>query len=96
MKTAVVLVSKEWMNAGACAMFNVALSGSTSRSHFLILPFKRQDERGVWLANIETSQLTTDGSTVTMNELLVPWAFVYSLGVVDGDVPKAKQIGYAV
>lgn len=96
MKTAVVLVSKGWMNSGAYAMFGVGLSGSTSPGHLLILPFKRQDERGVWLAGIQTAQLTTDGSTVTMNELLVPWVFIYSFGIVDGDVPKAKQIGYAV
>jgi hypothetical protein len=96
MTTAIVLVSKDLMNSGACAMFNAPLSGSTSQGHFLILPFKRQDERGVWLADIRTSQLTTDGSTVTMNELLVPWGFIYSFGIVDGEVPKAKQIGYAV
>jgi hypothetical protein len=96
MKTAILVVNKDWVNTGVYHLLNKGLrSTSESQGHFLILPFDHQDPSGVWLADIETSQLTSDGSPVKMNTFLVRWEFIYAMGIVDGDVQNAK-IGFPV
>lgn len=82
---AVVAVSKEWMNSGVHLLLdNGKPSESTNNAHLLILSLEDDtDHRGLWLADITTERLTTNGSPVTMRKFLVPWSYIYAVGLIE-------------
>jgi hypothetical protein len=87
--TAVVVVSKEWVNSGVHHLVSRGRPSSSSLdTHILIAPLKdASDPLGLWLSGITTNGLTNDGSAVTMT-VLVPWSFIYAVGVIEDENPK--------
>lgn len=84
-QTAVLVVSKVWVDE-VCHLVNRGRSsGSTGDTHMLIAPLEDlNDPHGVWLSDIATNDLTKDGSEVKM-KLMVPWAVIVAIGVLDKD-----------
>jgi hypothetical protein len=83
-QSAFVVVSKEWINTTVRHLIN---QGQESRSagdtHLIIADLEdTSDSRGLWLNNIKTDRLRTDGATVTMR-FMIPWGAIVGLGVVD-------------
>ena len=93
--TAVVVVSKEWVNSGVHHLVSSGRpSSSTLNTHILIAPLQDAfDPLGLRLSGITTNQLTEDGSAVTMT-LLVPWSFIYAVGVIEDENSKVTP-GFA-
>ena len=58
----------------------------------LIAPYDCADERGVWIKEITSQQLTRDRSGVVM-KVFVPWSAIQALGVVDEECGKV-QVGF--
>jgi len=89
-QTAILLLRKDWVNAAA----NLINEGKPSQSsntetHYLIAPYDRSVDRGVWVKEIVSHQLTKDRSAVTMT-VFVPWSVIVALGVVDEECAKVK------
>jgi hypothetical protein len=97
-QTAFVVVSKDWIDSGARYFINNGeMSSSTTNTHIVIGEVEdATNERGLWLKNVKTTGFTrasSPGVAVTMR-VLIPWAFVLSLGlVVDHETGKTK-LGY--
>lgn len=72
-QTAVVAVSKEWINTAVRVLVNESrLSRSEANTNILIAPLEdTSDPHGLWLAGVTTRGLTTDGSEVKMR-VMVP------------------------
>ncbi len=83
-QTAIVVVSKEWIDTAVRHLVNHGReSRSTGQTHVITADIEdTADHRGLWLSNVNTSQLTKDGSNVTMR-FMIPWNFILGLGVVD-------------
>src|ERR1022692_445151 len=96
-QTAFVVVTKNWIDSGARYFVN---NGEVSRSetdtHILIGEVEdTSSERGLWLKNIKTTGFVRAGApdvALTM-KVLIPWASVLSLGLVDDEAGKTK-LGY--
>lgn len=84
-QTVIVVVSKEWMDTGVRHLVNHgATSRSTSSTHILIGDVEdTSDQRGLWLKNVKTAQLTADRSTVSMK-------FIFGLGLLDDEPVKPR------
>ena len=83
-KSVFVVVSKEWINTAVRHLVNRGLeSRSTGETHLIIADLEdMSDQRGLWLKDVKTDRLTTDGSEVTMR-FMIPWGVIVGLGVVD-------------
>ena len=82
--TAVVVVSKEWMNSGVHHVANESrLSESDGDTHLFIAPLEDAlDHRGLWLRDVKSTRLTEDASSVTM-KFLIPWQFILAVGLIE-------------
>lgn len=68
---------------------------SSADTHIVIPPLEdASDQRGLWLREITTTQLTEDLSPVTM-KFMIPWSFVIACGLVD-DRPEKVRLGFDV
>jgi hypothetical protein len=85
-QTAIVVVTKEWIDTGVRFLLNDGkMSGSTSNTHIVTADVENtSDQRGLWLKNVKTRAMKRDGSVVTMR-LMIPWTFVLGLGLVGGE-----------
>jgi hypothetical protein len=93
-RTAIVVVRKDWVNDCAFLVNRGRGSSSAADTHVLISPVEDlSDARGLWLAGIESNQLTTDQSTVPM-KLMIPWSVIIAVGIVEGD-DASKLVGFA-
>jgi hypothetical protein len=90
----VVVVTKEWINTGVRHLINHGNeSRSTGDTHVIFADLDdTTDQRGLWLKNVHTDRLTTDGARVTM-QFMIPWSAVVGLGVVDDGAQTA--LGFA-
>jgi hypothetical protein len=91
-QTAVVVVSKEWVNSGVHHLTNGSrLSESTGDTHLFIAPLEdASDHRGLWLRDVKTTRLTEDNSAVTM-KFLIPWQFVFAVGIIEGEQTRVRM-----
>jgi len=97
-QTAFVVVNKDWIDSGARYLVN---NGERSRSdgdtHIFIGEVEdATSERGLWLKNVKTTAFdrpSSPGAGIIM-KVMIPWAFVLSLGLVDDEAGKAK-LGYS-
>jgi hypothetical protein len=88
-QTAIVVVSKDWINTGVRFLVNHGKKsgtiGGSPDTHLVIAPVDdASDHRGLWLKGITTTELTTDTSPVTL-KFMIPWSFVLGLGLIDGE-----------
>jgi hypothetical protein len=83
-ETAIVVVSKDWINTGVRHLINHGReSASTGETHLIFADLEdTADLRGLWLKNVHTNRLTADGSKVTMR-FMIPWGAIVGLGVVE-------------
>jgi hypothetical protein len=89
-QTAILLVKKDWANSAAVLINEGKPSASSPIDmHMLIAPYDYSDERGVWLKECVSHQLTRDRSAVTMR-VFVPWSVILSLGIVDEEIGKVQ------
>ncbi len=91
-QTAILILGKDWANAAAILINEGKRSESTAETHMLIAPYDCADERGVWIKEITSQQLTRDRSGVVM-KVFVPWSAIHALGVVDEECGKV-QVGF--
>ena len=87
-QTAIVVVSKDWIDTAVRHLINHGQqSRSTGETHVIFADLEdTSDHRGLWLKNVRTTRLTTDGSNITMR-FMIPWSFIVALGVVDHGAP---------
>ena len=92
---AIVVVSRDWINTGVRHLVNRGQeSRSTSDTHIIFSEVDDvSDQRGLWLKDVSTTALTKDGSKTTMR-LMIPWAYIVALGLIEGDMPERKP-GFA-
>ena len=86
-QTAIVVVSKAWMDTGGVRLLvnDGRKSQSSDDTHIVVAPLDdSSDQLGLWLQGITTTQMTEDGSPLTMR-LMIPWSFIVALGIVDGE-----------
>jgi hypothetical protein len=93
-RTAIVVVSKQWFDSSRVLLSGSPPSESTGDSHVIIGPLDdANDERGLWLKDIITTGILKkdaedDTSPVTVERLMIPWAFVLALGLVEQEAHK--------
>jgi hypothetical protein len=81
-KTAIIMLPKAWANTAAVLINEGRPSQSTGDVHMFIAPFLETDDKGVWLKEIVSHQLTEDRSAVTMT-VMIPWSAILALAIVD-------------
>jgi len=86
-KTAIIVLPKEWANTAAVLINEGRPSQSTGDVHMFIAPFDEMDDKGVWLKEIVSHQLTKDRSPVTIT-VMIPWSVILALAIVDEDHGK--------
>jgi hypothetical protein len=91
-KFAIILVRREWMNSGVHNLVNEGKPSDSTATHMIVAPLDgdTSDPHGVWLNEITSHQLTTDGSAVTMR-FMVPWSEIIALGIFEEGDAKVKH-----
>ena len=92
-QTAILILRKDWANAASILINEGKRSESTAETHVLIALFDFADERGVWLKEITSHQLTSDRSSVEM-KVFIPWSAIFCLGIADEKCAEV-QLGFA-
>jgi hypothetical protein len=86
---------KDWMSTGAYFLMPEGFSPDSARQPILVAYLDREDQFGIWIANITPAKLVTvDGSPVTFKRLLVPWLVIHSVGVIEDDAEDKVPIGF--
>jgi hypothetical protein len=85
-KTAIIMVPKEWANTTAL-LLNEGRPSASNDVHMYIGAFHEKDEKGVWLKEVVTHQLSKDRSPITMT-VMIPWSVILALAIVDEDHGK--------